>query len=241
MAQSLTTAVKDVTKNPHGMYSKFWSKNDKMIPEVRQTLLELGQKLWDEIKKDGAILHDIVFTGSLTGPRWSNDSDIDLHLIVEFENQEINEDILEEYYKIRSRMWNSQHDINIEGFPVEIYVQNVNQQHHSVGVYSLITDEWIVKKSQEDYAPFQDVAKKARILAKDIKNSIKKLNSKPTQVHLNSASNMMEKLRDMRSQGLKETGEGSVKNLAYKALRRAGLLDKLNDAIINGFDKIYGQ
>ena len=61
----------------------------------------------------------------------------------------------------------------------------------------------------------------------------------PSDQNLKAASKITEKLRKMRSTGLEEGGEGSIENLAYKALRRAGLLDKLKSESLKTFDKLY--
>ena len=234
---SLEKAAKDVTKSPKSINKNFWDKNDKLHKEIRKNLLNLAKDIWDGMEHADAALVDITFTGSLTGERWSTNSDVDLHLIVKF--GETDEELMNSYFQNRSKIWNSEHDIEILGFPVEIYVQNADQEHHSAKVYSLLQDKWIVKKDPGEFADFGSVSKKAKTLAKDIRIVLNKMKKTPSDQNLKAASKITEKLRKMRSTGLEEGGEGSIENLAYKALRRAGLLDKLKSESLKTFDKLY--
>lgn len=234
----LSNAIRDVTREPHGLDEDIWSEDGQVRPEVKKQLLDIAQRAYDELEQGDAELLDIVITGSITGERWSKESDVDLHLMIQFSDINSDEEFVESYFKMRARVWNSDHDIVIGNHPVEIYVQDVDAPHYSVGIYSLLEDKWIKREEPGEYASYDDVAKKSRVLAKDIKRIIRDLKN-PTWQLIESASKIMEKLRDMRSVGLKEAGEGSVENLTYKVLRRAGLLEKLGDASKMAFDKMF--
>jgi len=235
----LNKAIKDITKAPRGLNKKIWENENKIKPSVKEKLLVIAEELWDDLEHGDAELQDIVFTGSMTGERWSDDSDIDLHLIVQFSDVNPDEDFVNSYYRARTRLWNTQHDISIDDHPIEVYVQDSKQEHYSIGIYSLIEDKWILKREPGKFATYNEVAKKAKVLARDIKELIKYLNSNPGLQKIESASSFMEKLQKMRKVGLESQGEGSVENLAYKALRRAGLFDKLNDSLNKSFDKLF--
>ena len=47
---------------------------------------------------------------------------------------------------------------------------------------------------------------------------------------------MKEKIRDMRTAGLKRAGEYSAENLAFKLLRRTGYLKKMYDTHVSDYD-----
>lgn len=241
MAQkNLTKAVKDVTHEPRGLQKKIWTSKEKIDPEVRDSLIKIATNVWKDMGQEVKKIEDIVFTGSLTGNHWTPDSDIDLHIIVQFSDIDDNEELIEEYFRARTRIWNNSHDIKIEGYPVEIYIQDVDQEHHSARVYSLLSDTWVVNNPEGKYAKFSEVSKKAKVLAQDINNAIENL-KEPTQQHFDAASKIMDKMRKMRTVGLEKAGEGSVENLAYKALRRAGFFEKLNDSLIKTFDQLYSD
>lgn len=233
----VSTAVKDVTNPPRNLNKKFWNEKHDINSDVRKTLLNIAKDFWGTMEHGDSELKDITFTGSLTGERWSKNSDIDLHLVVKI-GKKSDKELMKSYFQSRSKIWNFEHDITVFNFPIEIYIQDAAQPHHSKGVYSLISDEWITKKEPGDYANFVDVSKKAKVFAKDISNIIKSIKKSPTQTNLDSADKLLDRLRNLRSSGLDREGEGSVENLTYKALRRAGLLDKLRAASTDGFDQL---
>ena len=43
-------------------------------------------------------------------------------------------------------------DITIKDFDVEVYAQDVNEPHHSTGVYSVKNDEWLVEPEKQEVA-----------------------------------------------------------------------------------------
>jgi hypothetical protein len=62
---------------------KFWDKNKKLNPQVRERLLKIAQEFIDFISVP-IVVEDILFIGSLTNYGWSEYSDIDLHVSIDF-------------------------------------------------------------------------------------------------------------------------------------------------------------
>ena len=58
---------------------------------------------------------------------------------------------------------------------------------------------------------------------------------------LQKISNLQEKLKKFRSEGLEEKGEYSYENLAFKFLRRNGYIQKLFDFKNNMIDKLLSN
>lgn len=237
--KDITSAARDVTRQPRELDNQIWMSDGKLRSDVRSTLMKIAEEVWEGTESPGADLLDVTLTGSTTGPRWSPVGDLDVHLVVKFNEVDADEELTAAYFKLRGRYWNAQHDVEVAGHPVEVYIQNVDEPHYSAGIYSLLKDEWVQRQELGEWAPYKDVAKKAKVLARDIRNIVKNLKVRPSELEAGSA--MMEKLRKMRQAGLEDAGEGSVENLAYKALRRAGYLDKLSDATREAFDEIYSR
>ena len=67
---------------------KIWekTKNDEytMRSKVRTHLLEIAYDFIDSLGVD-IIVSDIIMTGSLANYNWSNFSDVDLHILIDFE------------------------------------------------------------------------------------------------------------------------------------------------------------
>ena len=126
-----------------------WLDNDRIRPEVSEKLIEIAKDFLKNIGLENLKYEDIIFTGSLANFNWSKYSDIDLHILADF--KEINDDIelVREFFRAKSGLWNKNHDIEIRGFEVEIYGQDSEETHISTGVYSVVNNTWIVKPIRE--------------------------------------------------------------------------------------------
>jgi len=193
-----------------------WVKN-KIKPEVKKTLLSISKEFLSflSVKVNPT---DIVVVGSLTNYNYTPESDIDLHIIVDF--SEIGDDVemVKDYFDAKKFIWNTEHDIKIYGYEIEIYVQGTKEENASESVYSLYSG-W--KKTPSKSKPTVDkyaVLHKARDFAKRIEMS---------KGNLDALKSLKTKLKSMRKSGLSKAGEFSVENLAFKALRNSGDVAKL--------------
>ena len=119
---------------------------DKLNEEVENRLLEIAA---DFIERLNVLVdvEDVRLTGSLANYNWSMYSDIDLHLLVDF--SKINKDtgLVKAFFDEARMRWNDHHRIMIHGFEVEIYVENVDEEHKSSGIYSLGADSWSAEEN----------------------------------------------------------------------------------------------
>lgn len=220
-------------------------KNNSLNKKVRLKLLDIADEFINSLKLGNIEISDITLTGSLANYNWSKKySDIDLHIILDYNIFDINKDILKTYFNSQRKIWNIDNkDVKIMGYPVEIYVQDINEPHKSSGVYSLKKDKWVVKpeRSKISNEKFNDDYIKEKIseyinLIDKIKNLYKKYKSKD-KVKLEKLLNYSEKLFDSikneRKNALsKENGnEMSDGNIIFKSLRRANYIEKLKDLI----------
>lgn len=100
----------------------------KMIPIIRERLLEICDNFIEFLGVD-FFVHDVVLTGSLANYNWSEFSDIDLHIIIDYEDTGHNIDLLKEFFDAKKGVWNALHDIKIKNYEVELYVQDVTEKH----------------------------------------------------------------------------------------------------------------
>ena len=98
--------------------------------------MEIAQDFYNSLETD-AELKDVTFTGSLANYNWSKYSDVDLHLIVDYKDVNDDQDLVKDYFNAKKSIWNRNHDIFIDGYEVEVYVQDNNEPHTSSGVYSV--------------------------------------------------------------------------------------------------------
>lgn len=202
-----------------GSDGKFFMRDD-----IRKRLIEISN---DFIESFGVefFIHDVTLTGSLSNYNWSQYSDVDLHILIDFDETEYPEDLVKEFFDAKERVWNEKHDIKIKGFDVEVYVQDVKQEHVSSGVYSILHNKWLVEPERNK--PNIDdrmILQKGEHYAKQIDSLIKKSNK--TNV-LQMIDDLRKKIKTFRQSGLEQGGEYSYENLTFKLLRRNGYFGKL--------------
>lgn len=228
---------------------KFW-KNDRLDSRIRMKLLDIADDFIEFLGVDWVKPEDITITGSLANYNWNQKySDIDLHIIMDYSKVDERTDFVDNYFYSQKKLWNEEHkELKIYGFPIEVFVQDVNKKHTSSGVYSLEKDKWLTE-------PERDKLAKKKVNKNQIKNKVseytKKIDnltdelkkSKGDDYKLRKVSESAEKLfnelKNLRKGDLNnadnEINEG---NIIFKCLRRLGYIEKINDIISKGYNRL---
>lgn len=208
---------------------RLW-KGENLRASIATRLQKIAQDFIDGLSIEVDV-EDITLTGSLANYNWSNYSDVDLHIIVDFGAIDSQRALVKAYFDNARAKWNTKHSIKIKGYDVEIYVEDSREQHLSSGVYSILNNEWIRKpKRYESSIDFLA----ARQKADDIETRVNMVRNLITTKSYKTAMIRIEKLkfkiRNMRAAGLEsKKQEFSTENIAFKILRRNGTLDMLED------------
>jgi hypothetical protein len=213
-----------------------------MREDIRSRLLEISDDFIESLSIE-FFIHDIVLTGSLSNYNWSEYSDVDLHILIDFDeigneknsNSVMMHNIFKEFFDAKKNVWNDTHDIKIKGYDVELYVQDVNEEHVSSGVYSILHNKWLVEPERN--SPNIDdrkILEKGEGYAKKI-DKLVKLGQK--QDVTSEIDILRKKIKEFRQCGLESGGEYSYENLTFKLLRRNGYIEKLIKLKTNITDK----
>jgi peptidoglycan hydrolase-like protein with peptidoglycan-binding domain len=213
--------------------SKIWikTKGDNYVisQKVREKLLEIVYEFIESLKVD-IIVSDVHLTGSLVNYNWSQYSDFDLHIIADF-NQFPKKSLplYEELFKLKKTIFNSEQNIKIYGYDVEVFVQDENEKGHSAGIFSLISNDWLEKPKKEKFEVNKSVLKKKtdQWIEKIDKILESAEEEKDLQKSKKIIDNLKTKLKEYRKIGLEKGGEMSYENLVFKYLRRSGHIEKL--------------
>ena len=194
-----------------------------MRDEIKKRLLEVSNDFIESLGVE-FFIHDVVLTGSLANYNWSQYSDVDLHILIDFEESKYEMDILKEFFDAKKNVWNEKHDIKIKGYDVEVYVQDVNEEHISSGVYSILHNKWIIEP-EKDKPNIDD----RKILEKgeEFGKRIDHLTKNPKEITIDQLEDLRKKIKEFRQSGLESGGEYSYENLTFKLLRRNGYIQKL--------------
>ena len=195
-----------------------------MRDDIQKKLLEISDQFIDSLGVE-FFIHDIVLTGSLANFNWSNFSDVDLHILIDFDELDYPKDLIKEFFDAKKNIWNEKHNIIIKGFDVELYVQDLNEPHVSSGVYSILHKNWIVEpKIEKPSIDDRKILEKGEEYAKKIDLLVKSDKFEDT---LNKIEDLRKKIKEFRQSGLESGGEYSYENLTFKLLRRNGYIQKL--------------
>jgi predicted nucleotidyltransferase len=196
-----------------------------MRDDIRKSLLKIADEFVDTLGIE-FFIHDVVLTGSLANYNWSNFSDVDLHIVIDYKETDYNINLLKEFFDAKKNVWNEKHDIKIKGFDVEVYVQDVEEPHISSGVYSILNNKWIIEpEMSKPNIDDRKILEKGEEYAKKIDNLISKA-QKGNDV-IKEIESLRKKLKTFRQSGLDGGGEYSYENLTFKLLRRNGYIGKL--------------
>jgi hypothetical protein len=221
----------------------FW-KDDTFDQEIRTKLLQIATDFYTDLKVKAPII-DVHLTGSLANYNWTDHSDLDVHVILDF--SEIGEDteLVKKAMDGLRFIWNLRHPVNIKGFDVELYAQDKNEPHVASGLYSLMKDEWItVPKFNEPSIDPKDVSRKVEAYVteiEEIQKQIPKADSDQARELQTRVSAVKQKIMQARKDGLAKNGEFSIENLVFKELRNTGWLEKLIDLGSAAYSHIYSD
>ena len=124
---------------------QIWQRNT-LNPEVLDVALRISRDFFDNLNlPNNPQIVDIILTGSLASYNWSDMSDFDLHILLDFRKLK-NKELLTDYFKEKTRSWNKTHNILLKGYEVELYIQDSNEPHVSSGIYSLMENRWLKRQ-----------------------------------------------------------------------------------------------
>lgn len=219
--------ILDSFKLKDNLNDRFWD-NMKFNKEANESLMNIANDFLTYLGLDVDV-EDVRITGSIANYNWSKFSDIDLHILVDFDSISKDTTLVTEFFQAKERLWNLQHDVSVFGYAVEIYVQDDEEPHKSTGVYSLLYNKWITQPDKlTKNIDVDKIYEKASAYMEIIDDVIanKDEDKKST---VDAVKKVMDKIKQFRQCGLDEGGEFSYENLAFKYLRRNGYIGKLLD------------
>jgi hypothetical protein len=221
-------------KEKHRIYNsvlnpELWQA-DVLKPVVLDKMLKVANEFYKSVELNVPI-EDIYFLGSTAGYNWTPNSDIDLHILVDFSKIDPNKELVKKYVDGLKNTWNQEHDIHIGDHQVEVYIQDINDVNRSQAVYSIINNEWVKKPE------YQGIQVDKETIKKKYNQYVDMINTAINQGDIDLMKTVIKRLYDMREAGLSNDGEYSVENLVFKLLRSTGYISKLRQNVKSIYDK----
>ena len=201
---------------------KLWDSTS-LKPGLRVKFTRIAKHFYDFLDIDVPII-DIILIGSSANYNWTEHSDIDLHVVIDYQAVNKNLHLVKNYMMAKKSLWNANYPLTYQGMAVELYAQDANDELHStVGEYSIMKDKWIKQPSSKTITVDDDIINQK---AQPIEFQIDALQESDPKLEI-KIQNILLHLRRMRQTGLEAEGEYSIENLAYKKLRNTGYLERL--------------
>lgn len=237
---------------------KLFDENNMLRDDVRQSMFSVESDVTNSLKEDYDFdlgEHKLVFTGSFTGLNWDDQSDIDLHFLIDFSKFEEPE-LTKAFLDLYKQKFNEK-EATISGHSLEIYFQDINEEHRSPGFYDVTDNLWIREPDMVKYEVTDEMNEKAEEFFDEIRQLESELPSvKDYHAFAEKLKSETQKIKDYRTEGLEsEDGMYSFQNIVFKQLRRNGALElltkikeetnknlyELTEAEKKGLEKIIGK
>ena len=202
----------------------------KLYPDVRDKILDIVKEFKDYTEFDYKIL-DVRIVGSNAAYNYTDTSDIDVHLVVNFGTICLNKDITQLLFQAEKSSFNDRYDIKIKGLEAEIYVEDVLTSAVSNGIYSVLQDCWIKypKKIDETKVKIPDISDLYTYYLSICNNIIEDYKYGTGNLTSEKVSDMIDTIYMLRKNSLAKDGEFGKGNLVFKELRKNGIIQQLNN------------
>ena len=212
----LTEAIEvHETLNP-----KLWNEDNTLKPEIYDKLVEIYEEFLRFIDIPLNIV-DVEIVGYNASYNYNENSDIDLHVIVNSEVNYVDKEILRLFYNSKKGSFNDDYDLSLNGIPVELYIEDVKDGNATNGRFSILKNEWVMFPEPITYE------------IPDISDTLNEYLEKATNLIAGTDEQaILDFINDvymMRKLGLAQDGEASVGNLVFKELRNMNILPDLKD------------
>ena len=208
-----------------------WDSAQHLNPKIRANLLQMAYDFYEKTELPAPII-DVYLMGSGANYNWTPDSDVDVHVIIDYTKLQIPPEPAFKTVKTAGAQWNLEHNVLIKGHKVEMNIQNyAEQKPYVTGIYSLIKDQWVRKPSKTSFQLDKQVLKAQYEAMKTyVKNTVASRN----RDQMKAAKKYLDTYRQY---GLDTNGELSYENIIYKMLRARGLIKLLKDSITQVYDQ----
>jgi predicted nucleotidyltransferase len=232
---------KDHFKQHNALSPDIWETPEQVKLKVKLKLKRIANAFLRDHNIDPDAVEDIYFTGSIAGFNYHPDSDIDLHIVVDFSKVSQDLDMVRDLFNSRRLVWNERHNITIFGHEVEIFIEDVNEVYDDEDrpVYSLEKDQWVntPKRLDRDF-DYDSAMKKAGMISHQIGLVQELMHQEKFVEAKRQATRIFGRLKRMRKAGLQREGAYSPENIAFKILRKRGEIDLLGDLKSASFDRM---
>ena len=195
-------------------------QNNKLRPEVKEKILNLVNEFQSTLDIPLTIL-DINIVGSNASYNYTDKSDVDVHIITNFEEYGYPQELVQAAMNSFKTNFNNKYDVDYGGYNVEVYIEDVKSSPQSNGIYSVIKDGWIKKPAKLKPVDAE--------IEPEYTNYIHRIEEIIKNGSVEDIISIIDELYLLRRNSLVVDGEFGKGNIIFKQLRNNGLLDALKE------------
>lgn len=214
----------------HALNPTLWQQH-RLKPIVRLKLFQTAIAFYKFLDVPRLIVIDIILTGSNAAYNYTDLSDIDVHLIVDFVTSSC-PTLADNFFSTKKNLWGQTYSTSIHDSAVELYVEDAATPVKANGIFSILHDRWLKRPSPERPNPDDNAVRQKCDAYRDMIDDL--LAGSPD---LKQVIALIERLRTMRQSGLQVGGEFSTENICYKNLRNNGDINRLYSKMIELRDR----
>lgn len=206
---------------------KIWNEDSTLREEVGEKLHEIIDQFILELDDSDIPIKvlDARLVGSNASFNYTENSDLDVHIIANFNEASCDTNVLSLLYNYFKKNFNDRYDISIHGVPVELYIEDIGSSAVSNGIYSLYREEWI-KFPEPIEIPDIDIMQEYSKYENRYNDIVRSGDAE-------EADRLIDELYLLRKDSLSTEGEYGVGNLIFKQFRNDGYLDNLKQMLID--------
>lgn len=196
--------------------------------DVRTKLIQIARAWQKSANIPTERVHDIVLTGGNANYNYTRQSDLDVHLMVDYAKFGKDRVFVTDYFMAKKALWSVNHPhVRVRGYAVEVFAEDIKApQRVGHGVYSLLKGRWI---HQPELIKIN--FKKDLLLQHKVATYTKQIDELVKGGNVAAAVELNQHIRMMRGAAIQHGGEFSFENLVFKDLRNKGYLDRLSNFI----------
>lgn len=200
----------------------FDTNTNLLLPDVRKQIIDIVSTFESYVKVPMDVV-DVQLVGSNASYNYLDTSDLDVHIIANFESTSCDCALLQSLYDAKKTAFNKTLDITLHGVSVELYVQDIKLGIVSNGMYSVCDNKWI-----KEPKPIKSITK--HNTEKEFQKWEAHINQILQRNKYEEISNAINTLYLIRHNSIAVEGEYGKGNQLFRDIRSAGLLDKLKNA-----------
>ena len=82
-----------------------WESDEKIKSEVRNILLKNAKRFIEFSDVENLKFNDIILTGSMANYNYNEESDLDIHIILDFNQISENKEFVGDFLKLKKQLW----------------------------------------------------------------------------------------------------------------------------------------